>query len=78
MDVISAEAQHAPWATGAAASDVDQVTEQIWCELDGKVSRETIQQVVSVVAARYRDAQGSTYVPIFVRRDALRQLTGRK
>jgi hypothetical protein len=63
---------------GAAPWDLDQVIEQIWRELSGKVSRDTIQQVVSDVAPRYQDAQILTYVPIFIRQDALSKLTGRK
>jgi hypothetical protein len=77
MDAITVEARPALRAT-LAAFDVDQMTEQVWRELGGKVSRETVQQVVSDVVPRYQDARILSYVPIFVRQDALRELTGRK
>ena len=77
MDAITAEARPALRAT-LAAFDVDQMTEQVWRELGGKVSREAVQQVVSDVVPRYQDARILSYVPIFVRQDALRALTGRK
>ena len=77
MDAIPVEARPALRAT-LAAFDVDQMTEQVWRELGGKVSRETVQQVVSDVVPRYQDARILSYVPIFVRQDALRALTGRK
>ena len=78
MDAITVEARPALRATVAATFDVDQMTEQVWRELGGQVSRETIQRVVSDVVPRYQDARIATYVPIFVRQDALRELTGRK
>ena len=78
MDAITAEARHPLRAAGAAGLDVNQMTEQVWRELGGKVSRETVQQVVSDVVPRYQDARILSYVPIFVRQDALRALTGRK
>jgi hypothetical protein len=78
MNAISAQARHPLWAADAAAFDVNQMTEQIWRELGGKVSRETVQQVVSDVTPRYHDARILAYVPIFVRRDALRELAGGK
>ena len=77
-ETISAEARPALRATVAAALDVNQMTEQVWRELGGKVSRETVQQVVSDVVPRYQDARILSYVPIFVRQDALRELTARK
>ena len=77
MDAITAETRH-PLRATVAAFDVDQMTEQVWRELGGKVSRETVQQVVSDVVPRYQDARILSYVPIFVRQDALRALTGRK
>ena len=77
-ETISTEARPPLRATGAAALDVAQVAEQVWRELGGKVSRETVRQVVSDVVPRYQDARILSYVPIFVRQDALRALTGRK
>ena len=78
MDAITVEARPALRATVAVTFDVDQMTEQVWRELGGQVSRETIQRVVSDVVPRYQDARIATYVPIFVRQDVLRELTGRK
>ena len=78
MDAITAETRHPLRAAGAAGLDINQMTEQVWRELGGKVSLETVQQVVSDVVPRYQDARILSYVPIFVRQDALRALTGRK
>jgi hypothetical protein len=51
--------------------DLEALTEQLWDELGGEVDRRTICSVLTEVAARYRDARITTFVPIFVRRDAL-------
>jgi hypothetical protein len=77
-ETISAEARPSLRGTGAAALDVAQMTEQIWRELGGKASRETVQQVVSDAVSGYQDARILSYVPIFVRQDALRALTSRR
>ena len=74
MDANVAEARVVRQPTGADGFDVDQVIEQIWSELGGEVSRQTVRQVVSDLALEYRGARIPTYVPIFVRREALREL----
>jgi len=54
--------------------DVDTVTEQIFGELNGTVARSTIQEVIKDVIPKYEGAPIQTFVPIFIRRDAVDQL----
>ena len=54
--------------------DVDTVTEQIFGELNGTVARSTIQEVIKDVIPKYEGAPIQTFVPIFIRRDAVDHL----
>jgi formaldehyde-activating enzyme involved in methanogenesis len=54
--------------------DVDTIVEQIWNDLKGAVARSVIQDVLVEVVPRYEQAQIQTFVPIFIRRDAVDQL----
>ena len=54
--------------------DVDTVTEQIFGELNGTVARSTIQEVIKDVIPKYEGAPVQTFVPIFIRRDAVDKL----
>jgi hypothetical protein len=51
--------------------DLGVLTEELWGTLAGAVDRQTIRQVLAEVEPKYRDARIPTFVPIFVRRDAL-------
>jgi hypothetical protein len=62
---------------GGMAWDLEALTEELWGNLHGEVERQAIHQVLTEVATRYRDARIQTFVPIFVRRDALRILRKR-
>ncbi len=53
---------------------IDTITEQIWNELNGAVTRSTIHEVLTEVVANYENARIQTFVPIFVRRDAVKRL----
>jgi hypothetical protein len=54
---------------------VDEVlVEQIWRDVQGKVSRVQIQQLVMEVAGEFAHAKITTYVPIFVRRQVREKL----
>jgi hypothetical protein len=55
----------------------DSLIEQIWHDLDGKVNREQICQVVTEIAAEFRTATVTTFVPIFIRRQAREKLETR-
>ncbi len=54
--------------------DVDTITEQIFGDLNGSVARSTIQEVIKDVIRKYAGARIQTFVPIFIRRDAVDQL----
>jgi len=54
--------------------DVDTVTEQIFVELNGTAARSTIQEVIKDVFPKYEGAPVQTFVPIFIRRDAVDKL----
>jgi hypothetical protein len=48
-------------------NDLDQLIWQIWHELHGQVPRARIRQVATRVAAAFRDAPVTTYIPLWVR-----------
>jgi hypothetical protein len=54
--------------------DVDTITEQVFGDLNGTVARSTIQEVIKEVIPKYEGARIQTFVPIFIRRDAVDQL----
>ena len=53
---------------------VDTIVEQIWKDLNGAVPRSVIQDVLVEVVPRYEKARIQTFVPIFIRRDAVQRL----
>jgi hypothetical protein len=57
--------------------DLEALTEELWVDLAGEVDRPTIRQVLTEVAPRYSDARIMTFVPVFVRREALEILRAR-
>ena len=52
----------------------DSLIEQIWHDLDGHVTREQVRQVVTEIAAEFRTATITAFVPIFIRRQAREKL----
>jgi hypothetical protein len=54
--------------------DVEALEEQIWNDLQGRVSREAIQQALLEILLKYEDVPVRIYVPIFVRQEALEML----
>lgn len=54
--------------------NVDAIVEQIFSDLNGSITRTTIQEVLKEIIPKYESAQIQTYVPIFIRRDAVNQL----
>jgi hypothetical protein len=65
--------------TGAMASadrewDEEAFVEQIWNDLDGMVTRSAIRQVLTEIIPRYESAHVQTFVPIFVRKEAVERL----
>ena len=52
---------------GEVINDLDHLIWQVWYELDGQVSRARIRHVAMVVAAAFRDAVTTTYIPLWVR-----------
>jgi hypothetical protein len=57
--------------------DLAALTEDLWDDLGGEVDRQTIRRVLTEVVLTYREARITTFVPIFVRRDALEILRAR-
>lgn len=65
--------------TGGIASanrnwDVEALVDQIWNDLDGMVSQLAIRQVLAEIIPKYESAHVQTYVPIFVRKEAVERL----
>lgn len=54
--------------------DVETITEQIWSDLNGAVNRSVIQEMLLEVIPGYENVRIRTYVPIFIRRDAIKRL----
>ena len=52
----------------------DSLIGQIWHDLDGQVTREQIRQVVTEIAAEFRTATVTAFVPIFIHRQACEKL----
>ena len=63
---------------GAPGWDLDETIDRLWHDLQGKVNRQAIREVLADVLPQYQDARILTYVPIFVRRDALEILSRRR
>jgi hypothetical protein len=55
----------------------DSLIEQIWHDLDKQVTREQIRQVITEIAADFRSATVTAFVPIFIRRQAREKLKAR-
>ena len=58
--------------------DVETIIEQILSELKGAFTRSIIQEVLDEIIPRYDGARIQTYVPIFIRRDAINRLKSMK
>ena len=52
----------------------DALIETLWQDLDGQVSRQQIVREVAQIAAKFEKATVTSFVPIFVRRQALEHL----
>lgn len=52
----------------------DTLAEQLWRDLDGRLTRERIRQVTVEVAAEFHEATITTYVPLLIRRYARERL----
>jgi hypothetical protein len=51
--------------------DIDGMTEELFRELNGSVSRATVERTLCSLFASYEDAPVKSFVPIIVRRQAL-------
>jgi hypothetical protein len=51
--------------------DIEALTEEVWLELDGTVSRTEVELTVLNLFAKYEDAHVRHFVPVVVRRRAL-------
>lgn len=56
--------------------ELDGLSEQIYRDLGGQVPRERVFQIVTDVAAEFSTAKVTTYIPIFVQRQARERLKG--
>ncbi|HEX6384462.1 MAG TPA: hypothetical protein VF177_07315 [Anaerolineae bacterium] len=55
----------------------EQLVEDIWDDLEGRVTRENILQVAIEVATKFQDAAVTSFVPIFIRRQTSERLKAR-
>jgi hypothetical protein len=54
--------------------DIETLTEQIWSDLEGECARSMIREILGEVVPKYDHARVQTFVPIFIRRDAVTRL----
>jgi hypothetical protein len=66
--IMVASAQEHP------AGELETLIDQVWNDLQGQVSRATIQQALLEIIPKYQDATVTTFVPLFIRRDAVNTL----
>ena len=52
----------------------DSLVEKVWRELDGQLSHERVEYIVTEVALGFQDAAVKTFLPIFIHRRALERL----
>ena len=57
-------------ANGRTDWDIDGMTEELFHELNGTISKPTVEWVLSNLFANYEDAPVKSFVPIIVRRRA--------
>jgi hypothetical protein len=58
--------------------DIGTLVEQIWLELGSSVDRATIEQVVQEVLPRFENAPVKSFIPIFIRKEAMNRLKRNK
>lgn len=54
--------------------DIDDIIEQILTEFNGTVTRSTVLEVLKEIVPIYENARVRTFVPIFIRQDAINRL----
>ncbi|GIV79671.1 hypothetical protein RY27_21540 [Litorilinea aerophila] len=52
----------------------EELVQEIWTRLAGRVSRERIRRVAIEVAREYQDAKVTAFLPIFIQRQTLERL----
>jgi hypothetical protein len=57
--------------------EIEAMIEEVWHQLQGRVNRTDILQVLLEILPKYEDARVTLYVPIFVRREAVAVLRTR-
>lgn len=58
--------------------DLHKIADQILCDLNGSVPLSVIQETLEQVAPKYESARIQTFVPIFIRREAVKRLKTRQ
>ncbi|HXV44981.1 MAG TPA: hypothetical protein VEC96_18090, partial [Anaerolineae bacterium] len=51
--------------------DLETLIDLVWNDLQSQVSRAAVQQVLLEIIPEYQNATSPTFVPIFIRRDAV-------
>ena len=54
--------------------DTETIITQIYRDLNGSVPLSTIEEVLDDVIPKYKSSRIQSFVPIFIRRDAIKQL----
>ena len=77
MQLIQATLDEATEENDVLALVNEELIEDIWSDLEGKVTRDNILQVATEVATKFREASVMTFVPIFIRRQTSERLKAR-
>ena len=65
-------------SSGRDDLDIGTLVEQIWLELGSSVDRAAIEQVVQEVLPRFENAPVKSFIPIFIRKEAMNRLKRNK
>jgi len=57
--------------------DIETIIEQVWRDLQGRVSRAAIRPVILEIMPKYENARITTYIPILVHRETVDTLRAR-
>lgn len=71
MNDQAVKQEHSLSANKRLEGDFETLTDQVWNDLQGQVSRDAVQQMLLAIIPEYENATIPTYVPIFIRRDAV-------
>ena len=77
MNNEQSKPEHAAPANDGPEGEIEAMIEEVWHQLQGRVNRTEILQVLLEILPKYEDARVKLYVPILVHREAVDVLRAR-